>query len=101
MFPRTFSHIGISVTDLDRAVDFYTETLGWYVIMPPTEVVADDSAIGVMYLEMAGNDSELPIYPPVIALASNCSNSGTPSDLLTILNIGSREYFTFAFRILT
>lgn len=34
-FPRTFSHIGISVTDLDRAVDFYMKTLGWYVIMRP------------------------------------------------------------------
>jgi len=47
-YPRSFSHIGISVTDLDQAVDFYTKTLGWYVIMPPTEVVSDDSAIGVM-----------------------------------------------------
>ncbi len=46
---RTFSHIGISVTDLDQAVGFYTKTLGWYVIMPPSEVVSDDSAIGVMY----------------------------------------------------
>ncbi len=47
-YPRTFSHIGLSVTDLDQAVDFYTKVLGWYVIMPPTEIVADDSAIGVM-----------------------------------------------------
>ena len=27
-YPRTFSHIGISVPDLDAAVKFYTETLG-------------------------------------------------------------------------
>ena len=53
-FPRTFSHIGISVTDLDRAVDFYTNTLGWYVIMPPTEIVSDDSAIGVMCNDVFG-----------------------------------------------
>lgn len=52
--PRTFSHIGISVPDLDRAVDFYTRTLGWYVIMPPTEVVSDDSAIGVMCNDVFG-----------------------------------------------
>ena len=32
MYPRTFSHIGISVPDLDRAIDFYTAVLGWYVI---------------------------------------------------------------------
>ena len=49
--PRSFSHIGLSVTNLAQAVDFYTSVLGRYVIMPPTEIVADDSAIAVM-----GND---------------------------------------------
>ena len=47
-FPRTVSHIGISGTDLDRAVESYTKTLGWYVIVPASEVVSDDTAIGVM-----------------------------------------------------
>ncbi len=45
-YPRTFSHIGISVPDLEAAVKFYTEVLGWYLIMKPTEIVEDDSAIG-------------------------------------------------------
>ena len=53
-YPKAFSHIGISVTDLDRAVDFYTKTLGWYVIMPPTEITSDDSAIGVMCDDVFG-----------------------------------------------
>ena len=53
-YPRTFSHIGISVTDLNLAVEFYTQTLGWYVIMPPTEIVSDDSAIGVMCNDVFG-----------------------------------------------
>ena len=53
-YPRTFSHIGISVTDLEQAVEFYTKTFGWYVIMPPTEIVADDSAIGVMCNDVFG-----------------------------------------------
>lgn len=26
-YPRSFSHIGISVTDLDAAVKFYTEVM--------------------------------------------------------------------------
>ena len=37
-YPRTFSHIGISVPDLGAAVKFYTEVLGWYLIMKPTEI---------------------------------------------------------------
>lgn len=57
-YPRTFSHIGISVTDLDRAVEFYTKVLGWYLIMPPTEIVSDDSAIGVMCDDVFGKGWE-------------------------------------------
>ena len=54
VYPRTFSHIGISVPDLEKAVEFYTEVLGWYVIMPPTDVSEDDSAIGQMCTDVFG-----------------------------------------------
>jgi catechol 2,3-dioxygenase-like lactoylglutathione lyase family enzyme len=46
--PRSFSHIGLSVPDLDAAVAFYRDVLGFYVIMEPTEITQDDSDIGVM-----------------------------------------------------
>ena len=52
--PRTFSHIGISVPDLDAAVKFYAEVMGFYVIMQPSEVTEDDSAIGVMCTDVFG-----------------------------------------------
>ena len=38
---RAFSQVGITVPDLDKAVDFYTKVFGRYVIMKPTEVVED------------------------------------------------------------
>ena len=53
-YPRNFSHIGISVPDLDAAVKFYTEVLGWYVIMTPTEITADNSPIGEMCTDVFG-----------------------------------------------
>ncbi|WP_375549000.1 lactoylglutathione lyase family protein [Oceanicaulis alexandrii] len=52
--PRTFSHIGLSVPDLDAAVKFYTEVLGFYVIMEPTEITEDESPIGVMCTDVFG-----------------------------------------------
>lgn len=55
-YPRSFSHIGLSVTDLDAAVKFYTEVMGWYVIMPPTTIREDDSAIGVMCTDVFGKN---------------------------------------------
>lgn len=54
VYPKSFSHIGISVPDLDQAVEFYTSVMGWYVIMPPTEVIDDDSPIGVMCTDVFG-----------------------------------------------
>jgi lactoylglutathione lyase family protein len=54
-YPRRFSHIGVSVPDLERAVDFYTGVLGWYLIMPATEIVEDDSPIGVMCRDVFGD----------------------------------------------
>jgi lactoylglutathione lyase family protein len=57
-YPRNFSHIGLSVPDLDKAVEFYTEVLGWYTIMEPSEVQNDDSPIGQMCRDVFGNDWE-------------------------------------------
>ncbi len=53
-YPRSFSHIGLSVTDLDAAVKFYTEVMGWYLIMPPTTINEDASAIGLMCTDVFG-----------------------------------------------
>jgi lactoylglutathione lyase family protein len=50
----TFSHIGITVPDLDRAVEFYSKAFDLYVIMPPTEILHDDSAIGQMCDDVFG-----------------------------------------------
>ena len=52
--PRSFSHIGLSVPDLDGSVKFYTEVFGFYTIMEPTEIVEDDSAIGQMCTDVFG-----------------------------------------------
>ncbi|MFY0616727.1 VOC family protein [Shimia sp.] len=50
----SFSHIGITVPDLDRAVDFYTKAFDLYLLMPPSEVVQDNSAIGEMCDDVFG-----------------------------------------------
>ena len=55
VYPKSFSHIGITVTDLDAAVEFYTKTLGFYVIMEPTAVEEEnETAIGQMCIDVFG-----------------------------------------------
>jgi catechol 2,3-dioxygenase-like lactoylglutathione lyase family enzyme len=51
---RTFSHIGLSVPDLDKAIKFYGDVLGFYVFMQPTEIIEDDSDIGQMCSDVFG-----------------------------------------------
>ncbi|MEG1188016.1 MAG: lactoylglutathione lyase family protein, partial [Bacteroidales bacterium] len=50
-----FSHIGITVPNLDEAVKFYREVMGWYVIMEPTEIKEEnETAIGQMCIDVFG-----------------------------------------------
>lgn len=54
-YPKTFSHIGLSVPDLEKAVAFYEEVMGWYIIMKPTVVMEEsESAIGKMCVDAFG-----------------------------------------------
>lgn len=54
-YPKTFSHIGITVPDIDEAVKFYTEVMGFYVIMEPTVIKEENkTAIGKMCIDVFG-----------------------------------------------
>ncbi|MBB1372339.1 lactoylglutathione lyase family protein [Pseudoalteromonas sp. SR45-4] len=57
-YPRSFSHIGISVPNVEKAVEFYTQVMGWYTIMAPTEILEDKSPIGEMCTEVFGEKWE-------------------------------------------
>lgn len=58
-YPRAFSHIGLSVPNLDAAVKFYSEVMGWYVVMEPSVVKEEnDTAIGVMCTNVFGSGYE-------------------------------------------
>lgn len=55
-FPKTFSHVGLSVPDLEAAVAFYEEVMGWYTIMPPRVVTEEsETAIGQMCIDVFGS----------------------------------------------
>ncbi len=55
VYPKAFSHIGITVPNLEEAVKFYKEVMGWYVIMEPTEIKEENkTAIGQMCIDVFG-----------------------------------------------
>ena len=54
-YPKSFSHIGITVPDIEKAVKFYSEIMGWYLIMEPAVVIEEkESAIGKMCIDVFG-----------------------------------------------
>jgi len=58
-YPRAFSHIGLTVPDINKAVEFYTEVMGWYVIMKPSKIEKDpETAIGQMCIDVFGEGWE-------------------------------------------
>ncbi|MDO1514704.1 VOC family protein [Maribacter confluentis] len=58
-YPKSFSHIGITVPDLKKAVEFYSEVMGWYVIMKPSKIKNEkETAIGLMCIDVFGDDWE-------------------------------------------
>ena len=58
-YPKSFSHIGITVPDIHKAVKFYTKVMGWYIIMEPSRVEEEtETAIGKMCLDVFGEGWE-------------------------------------------
>jgi len=56
-YPRSFSHIGITVPDIKKAVRFYSDVMGWYIIMEPSRVKKEnETAIGQMSIDVFGED---------------------------------------------
>jgi len=54
IYPKTINHIAVSVPDLDRAVKWYKEVLGFTVIKEPIELVTDDSLKGMAVKDIHG-----------------------------------------------
>lgn len=58
-YPRSFSHIGLSVPHIEEAVEFYKNVMGWYIVMEPSLVKEEtDTAIGVMCQDVFGEGYE-------------------------------------------
>jgi len=56
-YPKSFSHIGITVPNIEAAVKFYAVVMGWYIIMEPSTVKKEkETAIEQMCTDVFGND---------------------------------------------
>jgi len=72
IYPRAFSHIGISVPDIDKAVAWYSEVLGLNVLMGPTQNDGDDTHIGKLNKSVFGKN----FFKSKVAHLSTCNGIG-------------------------
>jgi catechol 2,3-dioxygenase-like lactoylglutathione lyase family enzyme len=48
------AHLGVTVSDLDRAIEWYSDVLGMEVLVPPIELSSDDPRIGDQIADVFG-----------------------------------------------
>jgi catechol 2,3-dioxygenase-like lactoylglutathione lyase family enzyme len=54
VYPKTINHIAVSVPNLEKAMKWYTEILGFAVIKQPVKILVDDSLIGIALKDIHG-----------------------------------------------
>ena len=54
VYPRTINHIVVSVSNLEEAIKWYQDILGFTLIKQPIEFVADDSLTGMEVKDFLG-----------------------------------------------
>jgi lactoylglutathione lyase family protein len=81
-YPRSFSHIGITIPDIHKAVQFYEDVMGWYVIMAPSVVTKEnETAIGQMCIDVFGENWS------TFEIAHMSTSDGTGIELFSFPNM--------------
>lgn len=54
-YPRVFNHVGITVTNINKGVSWYSTVLGCKIIMPPISAKDDDSHFAHIIADIFGS----------------------------------------------
>lgn len=55
LYPRVLTHIGITVINIEKAIQWYQEILGFQLLAGPLTLVADDSHFGQIAKDVWGS----------------------------------------------
>lgn len=60
-YPRGFAHVGVTVPDIDAAIDWYEDVLDWELVKEPTVVTGDDGYGGKRAVDLLGEFQEMKV----------------------------------------
>ena len=55
-YPGIVTHVGVTVTDIQKAIDWYDDVLGFPLLFGPVELTADESHFGMIVRDIFGPD---------------------------------------------
>ena len=56
LYPRVVTHVGVTVTNMVKAIDWYRTIFGFQLLAGPAELVSDDSHFGMIGRDIFGAD---------------------------------------------
>jgi len=56
LYPRAVTHVAVTVTDIDAAILWYQEVLGFQPLVGPVELLGDESHFGMIVRDIFGPD---------------------------------------------
>jgi catechol 2,3-dioxygenase-like lactoylglutathione lyase family enzyme len=83
VYPRRLAHVGVTVPDVEAAVDWYCETLGFDVIASPETFTPDDDHAGPLLVDALGEFER-------VTIAHLGTGGGTAVEFLSFSGTGER-----------
>lgn len=62
--PVCFSHVGLSVANIEEAIAFYQEVFGWYHIAGPFQITRDGRGRGFLRPPVRSRRQAMGLVPP-------------------------------------
>jgi len=61
MHPRSLAHVGVAVPDIEEAIEWYRDVLGWTLLTEPRHVVGNEGYGGRRAVDVLGEFEEMTV----------------------------------------
>lgn len=85
IYPRSFSHVGLTVTNIDFSIDWYKNVLGFNLVAAPVTLKSDNTPMSEVLRDLLGN------HIKEVKIARLSSSNGIGIELFEFINPRSEK----------